>query len=419
MKLLKTTFFSGVITIIRIGSGFVASKAMAVFAGPGGVAIIGAFANFLSIVLSLANGSITNGVVKYTAEYNNDEKKVQIIISTSLKISVVCSGFIGMLLILLSKQITDLLFNDAIYVNPIRLLGATVLLYSLNTLLISILNGRGQIRLYTIINTIGSIVSLLFTVVLLYLFGIVGALYSLVLSQSIVFFITFILFIRSPWFSWNHFKQPFSKIEAIKLSKFSLMAIVSALTVPTSQMILRNMIIKNLSLESAGLWQGMMRISDGYLLLLTTALSTYYLPKLSSLKLDSDLRLEVLKGYKLILPVVLIGCVIIYILRLWIINTLYTPSFLKMESLFILQLIGDFLKMASWVLGYLMLAKAMTKYFIFFECLFSITYICLGYALVQKFGLVGISMAFAINYLLYLFAMIYVFRRLLFNLNSI
>ncbi len=48
MQLIKTSFFSGIITIIRIASGFVANKVVAVYTGPSGVAVIGAFTNFIA-----------------------------------------------------------------------------------------------------------------------------------------------------------------------------------------------------------------------------------------------------------------------------------------------------------------------------------------------------------------------------------
>ncbi|MBB6271537.1 PST family polysaccharide transporter [Pedobacter cryoconitis] len=418
MKLLKTSFFSAVITFIRIGSGFVAGKAVAIFTGPAGVALIGAFTNFIGIVLTFANGAINTGVVKYTAEYNDDEEKLKVLFSTAFKISICCSGFFGLVLLLLAPNFSNWIFSIDTYVNPIRILGLTIVFYSLNSLLISILNGRGQIKTYTIVNTIGSIIGLLFTVVLVYYYKINGALYALVLAQSIVFFVTATLIVKSSWFSWSYFNHAFDKVIAIKLSHYSLMAVVSALTVPVSQIILRNMLIDKLGLDSAGYWQGMMRISDGYLMLVTTSLSTYYLPKLSSLKTNRELRNEIFRGYKIILPVVFMGCVIIYFLRFFIIKTLYTPDFYAMEKLFFWQLLGDFFKMVAWILGYLILAKSMTKLFVITEVLFCLSYVMLGYLFVSLYNLSGISVAFAVNYFIYIVVMVLIFKKLIFEQNG-
>lgn len=415
MKLIKTSFFSAIITFIRIASSFVASKVVALFTGPAGIALIGQFANFITIALTFANGAINTGVIKYTAEFEGDELQLKKLFSTSLKISIISSGVFGLILFCIATYISQWLFHSPLYINPLRVLGVTIILYALNSLLISILNGKKEIKRYTLVNTIGSIVGLIFTVVLVYFYKITGALYALVLAQSIVFFVTLTMVIRSSWFSRSYFNRPFDKETARKLSRFSLMAIVSALTVPVSQIILRNMVINKLGINDAGYWQGMMRVSDGYLLLVTTSLSTYYLPKLSSLQSDDDLRKEIYQGYKIILPVVFVSCLLIYLLRFFIIHILYTKEFETMGELFAFQLIGDFFKMAAWVLAYLMLAKAMTKAFIITEIAFSISYILLGYVCIHLFKLNGITIAFAINYFIYLIIMIALFRKLLFK----
>ena len=89
---------------------------------------------------------------------------------------------------------------------------------------------------------------------------------------------------------------------------------------------------------SAGIWQGMMRISDGYLMLITSSLATYYLPKLASLHTNKELRAEIIHGYKIILPAVFFSCTVIYFLRFFIIKVLYTSDFSSMSDLFFYQL---------------------------------------------------------------------------------
>ena len=415
MKLIKTSFFAAIITFIRIASGFVAGKVVAMFTGPSGVAIIGQFTNFVAIILTVSNGAINTGVVKYTAEYEEDEPKLKQLFSTSLRISVYCSLGIGSMLLLFSRSISEWVLKSQIYSAAISVLGLTVIFYSLNTLLISILNGKKQIKQYTIVNTAGSLIGLVFTVILVFFYKIQGALFSIVLAQSVVFFVTLFFVIRSEWFSWSYFKQPIELSLVKKLGGYSLMALVSVFTAPVVQMLLRDMIITKINLDAAGYWQGMMRVSDGYLLLITTALSTYYLPKLSSLKTDKELRNEIFYGYKIILPAVFVGCLVIFFSRFLIIKILYTNDFIAMEQLFLFQLIGDFFKISAWIIAYLMLAKAMTKLFIITEIVFSVTYLLLGFFLVKFLGLNGITIAFFINYLIYFLFMLFRFRKLIFK----
>lgn len=402
-------------SFVRIATGFVAGKVVAIFTGAEGIAIIGAFTNFINIVLTFANGAVNTGVIKYTAEWKDDDPKLKLLFSTSLKISLYCSFLVAIVLTLFARELSSWIFANSIYQGPVRVLGLTCAMYSVNSLLISILNGKGQIKSYTIVNAVGSVVGLAFTSVLVFVFKIEGALYALVLSQSISLIATVIAVRKSAWFTNEYFKGKISKPVVSKLCQFSWMAIITAITLPASQIVLRNIVISRLGIEAAGQWQGLMRISDGYLLLVTTSLSTYYLPKLSSLKSNRELRKEIIKGYSFIMPIVLLGCLLIYLLRLFIIETLYTPDFIVMEDLFLWQLVGDFFKIASWILAYLMLAKAMVKKYIITEIVSVIGYIILSYLFLSEFGLKGVTISFALNYILYFALMVYIFKGLLFK----
>lgn len=415
MKLIKTTVLSGLITFIKISAGFISTKVVATIVGPSGVAMVGAFSNFISIILTFANGAINNGVVKYTADYNGNEPQIQKLFSTSLKISLYCSLFSAFFLILFSKKISSYIFNDFGYYDLIIVLGISIVFYSLNSLLISILNGLGKINLFTIVNAIGSIVGLILTIILVINFKIKGALYALVLTQTIIFFITIILVIKQKWLKLKSFQQKFDKEIFHNLKKFSLMAVITAITIPVTQIIIRKLITDKLSIDDAGIWQGMIRISEGYLMLINTSLVTYYLPKLSSIKSENEIKDEIFRGYKIIIPTVFGICCVAYFMRDFIIKILYNKDFLAMRELFFWQLLGDFFKILSYILAYLMLAKAMTKIYIITEVFFSISYVALTYFLVNKYNLEGSAIAFGINYFIYFILMIVLFRKILFK----
>ena len=98
MNLIKTSVFSAIITFVRISSGFFAGKIIAMLTGPIGVASVGALTNFISIALTIGNGAINNGVVKYVAEYKQDQEKSKLLISTSFKITFYCSLLVSTLI---------------------------------------------------------------------------------------------------------------------------------------------------------------------------------------------------------------------------------------------------------------------------------------------------------------------------------
>jgi len=191
------------------------------------------------------------------------------------------------------------------------------------------------------------------------------------------------------------------------------MAITAALAGPTSILLVRNYLATEFSWDAAGHWQGVWRISEVYLSIVTTSLSVYFLPRIAELKETSALRRELRQGLATAVPLVAAAALAIYLLRDWITITLYSPAFLPMTALFPFQLCGDVLKIAGWLFAYLMLARAMMLAYVITEILFSATFFLLSIVLVSRYGLVGVSYAHAINYAAYLVVVWYLTRPLL------
>ena len=183
---------------------------------------------------------------------------------------------------------------------------------------------------------------------------------------------------------------------------------------PVSQIILRGYVISNLSITDAGIWEGMNRISSIYLSVITTAFSVYYLPRISEISNPKELHKEIIRCYKVIIPTLLLISVSVYFLRYVILWILFTPEFLPMESLFSWQLTGDFLKICSWMLAFIMVAKAKTVLYISTEIIFTILYVVISYTLVNVNGIVGLVQGYIVNYMLYFFTLSFVFKKIVF-----
>lgn len=410
MNLVKTSILTAISTVIKVIAGFVINKIIALYVGPSGLAVVGQLQNFMSIITTFSNGAIAQGVVKYTAEYKTIEEK-QKIFSSSIVISFICSFLISVLLFGFSDYLSELILKDSQYSSVFIVFGITVFLFALNTILMSILNGQKEIKKYVLVNIASSIFALFFTSFLIMQLNLIGALYALVVNQSVIFFVTLGFVVKSSWFKFEYFKHGMDKESLTKLSKFSLMAITSAITVPVSHLIVRNYIGENLSWEEAGYWQGIWYISTMYLMVITTSLSVYYLPKLSEIQDKMELKKEIFNGYKVIMPIVLVMSVMIFLLKEYVILIAFSENFMPMIDLFLWQLIGDVIKIASWLLGYITLAKSMTKTYISLEVFGSLSFVGLSIYFIDQYGLVGITYAYTINYIIYLFIISFVFKR--------
>ena len=110
------------------------------------------------------------------------------------------------------------------------------------------------------------------------------------------------------------------------------------------------------------------------------------------------------------MPIVIFSASIIYLLKEYIILIVFNESFLPMLELFKWALIGDVIKIASWLISYLMLAKAMTKTFIYTEVIFNCSFMILSVVMIDNYGLIGVTYAYSLNYLFYLICMIYIWK---------
>ncbi|HHF3037892.1 TPA: O-antigen translocase [Vibrio diabolicus] len=418
MNLIKTSFLTLIATAIRLISGLVINKAISVFIGPSGLALIGQFQNSLTVVQTIAKGGINTGVTKYTAEYK-EEKDRKVLWSTAFSITLLSSVTVSFFLFIFSEKLSEYIFSTKNHSYVISVLAFTLILFTINQLFLSILNGKKEIKKYISINISQSLYGLFSTTLLIYFFALDGALLALVTNQSIVFVIMISKYNKASLINRDILRLNFSKLYTNKLLKYSLMTLVTAFTIPVSSLIIRNYIGDNLSWDDAGYWQAITYISTMYLMVITTALSTYYLPRLSELNSARELKLELIQGYKIIIPLVICLSVIIFILKDFIVWLLFSEEFKPMLVLFKWQLVGDVLKIASWLLSYLIVAKAMMKQYIISEIFFALSLTVLSMIFVEKFGLVGVTYAYAINYVIYYFMMFIIVKTTIFSKREI
>lgn len=407
---------SGISTGIKMLTSFFMAKLIAVKLGPEGLGLIGQLNSFVLIVMTLSTGAITNGVVKYIAQYQGDKEKQSKVIHASITITLLCTLLMSVIVAGGASFWSSYIFNgNQAFYSVFLVFGLLLIFYSSFNLFVSILNGFQLYKQYSALNITTSIIGLLFSIFLIYTNGLLGALYATVSYQSVVFLV--ILFFSKKYVTiYRNQLFTFSDKAIYKgLMSFSLMSIVSTLCVPYVQILIRKYLVSSCGAIEMGLYEGISRISLIYLTIITTTLSVYYLPRLSEIKDRHELKKEIGQGYKIIMPLLISFCLLIFLFRKVIINLVFSESFAGIDAFFLPQLIGDVFKIASWLLAFIMLAKAMTKTFIVTEVIFSITLYVLSVIFVNYYGAIGAVYAYALNYVLYLVTMLALFRKTVFD----
>lgn len=413
IDIIKVFSLNAIATFVRMIAGLISVKVIAVIIGPAGVALLGQLKNFETILIGLANGGINNGITKYVSEYKDDEETTKVYISNALKITLVCTAIIAVILIAGSYYLSKAILLSSEYSYVFIVFGFTILLYSLNTLVISIINGYKQFKKYVVVNICGTVFGLIYSVILVFLWGLPGALINAVTYQSIVFFVTLWLCRDLPWMKKEYFIKKIDKTVVKKYFNYSLMTLTTLALVPVSRILLRGYVISEISATEAGIWEGMNNVSTMYLNVLVSSLTIYYLPRMSELSSPKELHNELFHCYKFVIPILLILGFAIFFLRDFVIMFLFTAEFEPMRDLFSWQLVGDFFKMCSWLLAYIMVAKAKTKAYITTEIVFTLLYLVLAFVLLKINGIVGLVQGYLINYVLYMIAMCFLFRSII------
>ncbi len=390
-----------------MGTALLLNKILAIYVGPSGYAIIGQFQNLVSMIVTFATGATNTGVVKYTAEYFDDEEAQHRLWRTAGTITAIASITSAVVIVFARGLLARQLLHDPDLSSIFLWLAAGLVFISLNALLLALLNGKKEIKRYVVSNIAGSLIGLAVTGALAYHYGLYGTLVALSINQALVFFVTFQQVSRTAWFRLRYLFGEIDRRHLKALGGYVAMAAATAIATPLSQVAVRNDLAVQFGWSYAGYWDAMWRISSIYLTFVTVTLSLYYLPRLSEIRNPVELRREIIGTYRIVVPAVAVVSLALYLLRSIVIALLFTRDFAPMEVLFAWQMAGDVVKISSWVLSFVMLARGMTRLFIVTELLFALSFWVSAALFTRAFGFQGVAMAHLFNYALYMAAMWY------------
>lgn len=395
----------------KILAGILTSKAIAILIGVEGMALIGNLRNFFNAIQSLAFLGFYNGLVKYIAEFKNDVLKLSKTLSTAYYFGFVATIFLSFVCYYNAEGINNFLFSaNYNYTYIIKILAFALPFYTLNMFSFSIMNGFSKYRILMIINIIGQILGLLITLLLIYQNKIDGALVAVVIAPSLIFLITLVGIInrKSLVSSIKISNVDFEILK--KFSPFAAMALITAVAMPLIYIFIRNYIIENVSIKDAGYWEAMNRISDYYLMFVSSIIALYVLPKFSEINDKKEFRKEIIYVYKTIVPTFAIGLLVVYLLRPFIVELVFSKAFQPVENLFLWQLLGDFVKVLSIVISYQFIAKKMFTHFIVIELFLVIMIYFTSVFFIDAFGVKGAVIAHFATYLMYFGMVLLIFN---------
>lgn len=412
-KLLGITVMSGVMTLVKIGIGFIIAKLIALYTGPAGMALLGQLQSLVTGVNGIANAPTSTGIVKYTAENSDSYDKCSPWWRASMYYTFIITLCSAPLLIFFSNNIAEWVFHDTGYQWIVIISVLTLPVTSFGTAIISVLNGLQNYKFYILTGLFSAVLSGVIISIMIVLWGIKGALIAASLQYVIISMIAFAINFRQAWMKLSYWIGKSDYQAKKNIFEFVLMTAISSIIIPIALIFIRNALVTHAGWDSAGQWQAVWKISEVYLGVLTMALSVYYLPKLASLKSADEIKSEINSVVLFVFPVIVLAALLIYFLRDYVIAILFTPEFLPARDLFAIQLAGDVIKVISWLYAYPMLAKKATKYFISTEIFFGVTWVLLSVYFIEKYGVSGANIAYVVNYIMYFLVVFFNLKRVI------
>lgn len=402
MSLRKAASLGAVRMAVQMVASFLSVKVTSVYLGPAGIGLVGQLQSFIGMTLGVVASGVNTGVIRLTAEYGPDVKRRRKLVSTVLRALLVVGTPVSLLLLIGAPWIAGKLLDDAGYAPAVMLFGGLYLCGLFGSLLLGLANGAKDYTATTYINIGNILASLALFALLSPTYGVVGGLAAAALAPLMSLAVAIILARGKPWFERSVLSSGFSRVELRRVAGFIPMAIAGAVVTPLTQIMVRDILAAQAGMEAVGLLQGVWRLSDLYLGIFVSMFSMYYLPRFAEIKDAPELRREIGRGLLYIVPAVAFISGLIYLLRDLLIAIIYTQEFLPMRDLFAWQMIGNVLRMTSWLFGYVLVAKASPLLFAAIEISTGGAWVAFAYWFIPKDGAIGAVQSYVATYTFYL-----------------
>jgi len=404
------TVLNGISQLVKAMSSLVINKMIVVFLGSPALLFVGNLKSVFTILQQISGAGIYEGAVKYlSGEYKNRQA---FILQACLSLMLVGFFISTALYFILFDQILDLLQLGEKDRELIPWLTGGIVLsllcFVFHTLMQSFFHGLKSYKIIVQSTLISALLTLGVSTALIYYVNKIGLILS-VFVPSVILLLTYFFHSLKSWhFGRVLFGKPFRLFIFKPLLSFTAMSAVAAIVFPAVLITIRTLLVEHSGVELASYWEGYSRLSLFMSGLAISSISLYYLPKLVEANTGQEMLKVVLWGVKFLFAVVFPAMLLIFLFGSNVILLLYTTNFL--EAIFLLkwELLGTFFKLLSFTVSFIMVAKKLTTVFILSELISGLVFFGLSVLLVEMYGVVGASIAFAGTYFLYLlWAVIY------------
>ena len=401
-------------SILNIGLGIVRTKAIALILGGPGVGLFSLYGYVNDLTRSIAGMGINSSGVRQIAEAagTGDAQRLART-ATTLRRVAFCSGVTGALLLLgLSKSISWLTFKDYEHTGSVALLALAVLFADISQGQAALVQGVRRISDLARMSVLGAFYGTLFSIPIIYFFHENGVVPSLVCVAAAG--------ILTSWWYSRKIKLERAALtvrqameETSALLKLGVVFMTTGLMPLGAGYLVNLMVLRKFDLAAVGCYQAAAVLGGTYVGFITQAMGADFYPRLTAVAGDHKecnrlVNEQAEVGLLLAGPGVL-ATLTFAPLVIWL---FYSSSFVPAVEILRWICLGMMLRVASWPMAYILVARGERKIYFWTEFLSNGLFVLLVWAGLTRFGLKGSGIAFFGLYAAYWAGIYLVVRRL-------
>ncbi|MDI1300843.1 MAG: O-antigen translocase [bacterium] len=396
-QILRSSSIIGGASVINIAVGLLRLKVAAVLLGPAGVGLIGLLTSLAGTASAVAGLGVGNVGTRQIAEAaaRNDVASLAAARRALFWGSLLLALLGGAVFWLLRGVLAVRVLGDATQSVNVGWLALVVTLMVAASSQTALLNGMRHIGDLARVSVLSALLSTVLGVGALVLWGQGGLMAFVIAAPLASFLLGHIYVARLPKIEAQRTPLPVLAGQWRILARLGAAFMVAGLAGTLGQLLVRTLVQRQLGVDSLGYFQAASAISMTYIGFVLTAMGTDYYPRLTAAIHDHSAANRMVNEQTEV-ALLLAGPVFLAMMGLapWVIKLLYSGSFHVAADVLRWQILGDLLKVASWPLGFIILASGAGRTFIFTETMAISVFVLLTWLGLPLLGITATGMAF-------------------------
>lgn len=401
-RIIKATGLFGGVQSITVLCSLIRNKIIAVLLGPEGVGIISLFNSASDMVSSVTGlGLRQSGVRDVSAARAAGGGGMMRIIAVLRRLSLLTGLFGAMIFIGAAPLLSRITFGSDQYIWGFVILSAALLLNALAGGEQAVLQGGEKLKLLARSSVAGSILSLVISVPLYYIFGMAGIVPSL-LAASFSTYIFAAVYSRRSYPSAEKVTVRVAFREGAPMMRLGIFMTISGFITTLLNYLLIAWLNRYSSTADVGLYQSGYTLVARYVGLIFVAMSSEYYPRLSSVSSDNaEVSRQVSRQIETTLLLLAPLATLFLMFQNEIISILYDKTFSSVSKYTSWAITGVLFKGISWSMGFVLLAKSEGRLYLITELISDTTSFIINILFYIMWGLEGLGAAFVLNFAIY------------------